>query len=59
MSFRNLQPVKNVELFDIGPKLGFERVDNGGLSMKNLQIPRNAMLMRYIKISKDGKIEGL
>ncbi len=27
--------------------------------MKNLQIPRKAMLMRYIKISKDGSIEGL
>lgn len=26
-----LQPVKGVEAFDIGPKLGFERIDNGGV----------------------------
>lgn len=46
-----LQPLPNVELFDIGEKLGFDRVDNGGLLFHNLQIPRNALLMRYVKVT--------
>lgn len=46
-----LQPLPGVELFDIGPKLGFDRVDNGGLVFRNLSIPRNALLMRYVRVT--------
>lgn len=51
-----LQPVKGVEAFDIGPKLGFERIDNGGLYFRELTIPREALLSRYVKVTPEGKV---
>ena len=53
---KQLQPLPNVELFDIGPKLGFERIDNGGVYFRQLSIPRYALLSRYVKVSPYGKV---
>jgi acyl-CoA oxidase len=53
-----LQTLPNVEAYDIGQKLGFERVDNGALLFHNLTIPRRALLMRYVRVTAEGKVEG-
>lgn len=36
---------------DIGPKFGFDEVDNGFLKLDNIRIPRENMLMKYAKVS--------
>lgn len=48
------KPYPGLEVGDIGPKLGFNTKDNGYLIMKNYRIPRENMLMKYHKVSKDG-----
>lgn len=35
---------------DIGPKFGFNEVDNGFLKLENVRIPRDNMLMKYAKV---------
>uniref|UniRef100_A0A8C7VDF8 Acyl-coenzyme A oxidase n=1 Tax=Oncorhynchus mykiss TaxID=8022 RepID=A0A8C7VDF8_ONCMY len=39
---------------DIGPKFGFDEVDNGYLKLENVRIPREHMLMKYAKVEADG-----
>lgn len=48
-----------MEAGDIGPKLGFVRVDNGFLRFNNIRIPRDHLLMKYVKVEKDGSVTGL
>lgn len=36
---------------DIGPKFGFDEVDNGFLKLENVRIPRENMLMKYAKVT--------
>lgn len=35
---------------DIGPKFGFNEVDNGFLKLENVRIPLDNMLMKYAKV---------
>ena len=51
------RPLPGVTVYDIGPKFGWVAKDNGCLYLKDVRIPRNFMLMRYINISKEGKVE--
>lgn len=39
-----------IEIGDIGPKFGFEEMDNGYLKLDNVRIPRENMLMKYSKV---------
>lgn len=39
---------------DIGPKFGFDEVDNGYLKLDNFRIPRENMLMKYAKVRRCG-----
>ena len=39
---------------DIGPKLGYDSMDNGFLRFHHVRIPRDNMLMRYAKVAPDG-----
>ncbi|XP_053354296.1 peroxisomal acyl-coenzyme A oxidase 1 isoform X3 [Clarias gariepinus] len=48
------QPLPGVVVGDIGPKFGFEEVDNGYLKLDNIRIPRENMLMKYAKVQPDG-----
>ena len=41
---------------DIGPKLGYHGKDNGWLTLKNVRIPRNQMLQRYINVDREGNV---
>lgn len=58
-------PLRNVEdhslkpgiaLGDIGKKMGRDGVDNGWIQYTNVRIPRQFMLMRYAKVSRDGTV---
>ena len=35
---------------DIGPKFGYDEMDNGYLKMDNYRIPRENMLMKYAQV---------
>lgn len=35
---------------DIGPKFGYDEMDNGYLKMDNFRIPRENMLMKFAKV---------
>lgn len=50
------RPLEGVEVGDIGPKFGFKAKDNGYLVLKNVRIPRENMLMRYVSLNKEGEI---
>nr|XP_006635271.2 PREDICTED: peroxisomal acyl-coenzyme A oxidase 1 isoform X1 [Lepisosteus oculatus] len=48
------EPLPGVVVGDIGPKFGFDEVDNGYLKLDNVRIPRENMLMKYAKVEPDG-----
>ncbi|XP_062304341.1 peroxisomal acyl-coenzyme A oxidase 1 isoform X1 [Osmerus eperlanus] len=47
-------PLPGVVVGDIGPKFGFDEVDNGYLKLENVRIPRENMLMKFAKVEPDG-----
>ncbi|KAG7376740.1 hypothetical protein PHYPSEUDO_012798 [Phytophthora pseudosyringae] len=47
-------PLAGIEMGDIGPKVGFNSLDNGYAVFRNVRIPRTNMLMRHAKVLKDG-----
>jgi len=44
-----------IEAGDLGEKVGFNTKDNGYCRFNNVRIPRENMLMRYVKVSKKGE----
>ncbi|KAG0236448.1 acyl-coenzyme A oxidase [Actinomortierella wolfii] len=55
-SLEDHTPFPGVELGDIGPKAygGFSKMDNGYARFNKYRIPRENMLMRFSKVSRDG-----
>ncbi|KAF1319788.1 Peroxisomal acyl-coenzyme a oxidase, partial [Globisporangium splendens] len=53
-SLENHEPLPGIECGDIGPKVGFQSVDNGYCAFHNVRIPRENMMMRYAKVLPDG-----
>ncbi|KAF4320545.1 hypothetical protein BBO99_00005719 [Phytophthora kernoviae] len=53
-SLKDHKPLPGVEVGDIGPKVGFNSLDNGYAVFHNVRIPRRNMLMRYAKVLPDG-----
>ncbi|KAH7463958.1 Peroxisomal acyl-coenzyme A oxidase 1 [Phytophthora ramorum] len=53
-SLKDHKPLSGVEVGDIGPKVGFNSLDNGYALFHNVRIPRRNMLMRYAKVLPDG-----
>jgi acyl-CoA oxidase len=47
-------PLEGVEVGDIGPKMGYNGVDNGFLRFDHVAVPRDAMLMKYSQVERDG-----
>ncbi|XP_073325714.1 peroxisomal acyl-coenzyme A oxidase 1 isoform X2 [Pagrus major] len=47
-------PLPGIVVGDIGPKFGFDEIDNGFLKLENVRIPRENMLMKYAKVEPDG-----
>lgn len=56
---QNFNVLEGIEAGDIGPKLGFQRVDNGYLKINNTLIPRENMLMKYVQVTPEGQVIGL
>jgi len=48
------QALPGVTLGDIGPKIGSPSNDNGYCRFNRVRIPRNQMLMKYSKVSREG-----
>lgn len=42
--------VAGITVGDIGPKFGYDEMDNGYLKMDNFRIPRENMLMKYAQV---------
>lgn len=47
-------PLPGIELGDIGPKMGYDRVDNGFLRLERVSVPRAQMLCRHARVERDG-----
>ncbi|KAM9119752.1 peroxisomal acyl-coenzyme A oxidase 1 isoform 4-T4 [Pangshura tecta] len=52
--FGTHEPLPGITVGDIGPKFGYDEMDNGYLKMDNFRIPRENMLMKYAKVEPDG-----
>ncbi|XP_013925923.1 PREDICTED: peroxisomal acyl-coenzyme A oxidase 1 isoform X2 [Thamnophis sirtalis] len=48
------EPLPGITIGDIGPKFGYDDMDNGYLKMDNFRIPRENMLMKHAKVEPDG-----
>jgi len=48
------EPLPGIECGDIGPKFGYSSKDNGFLIFKNVRIPRDQLLRRYVNVDRDG-----
>jgi len=43
-------PLENIHVGDIGPKFGYNTMDNGFLLFNNLKVPHSAMLSKYSQV---------
>jgi len=48
-----------IELKDIGAKLGYNGMDNGGMRVTNVLIPRRHLLMKFVSVSSSGEYKKL
>ncbi|KAL4130006.1 hypothetical protein PRIC2_006012 [Phytophthora ramorum] len=53
-SMEDHEPLPGIEVGDIGPKVGFNGVDNGYCAFHKIRIPRENMMMRYAKVLPNG-----
>jgi len=51
----NHKPLPGIDIGDIGPKYGYNNIDNGFLRFTHVRIPRDQMCMKFSKVSRDGK----
>ncbi|KAJ0115615.1 cyloxidase [Diaporthe amygdali] len=47
------EPLENVHIGDIGPKFGFNTMDNGFLLLNNVKVPHVNMLSRFSKVDPE------
>ncbi|KAF9926053.1 fatty-acyl coenzyme A oxidase [Mortierella alpina] len=45
-----------INIGDIGKKMGRDGIDNGWIQFTNVRIPRNNMLMKHTKVSRNGEV---
>jgi len=50
----NHETMPGVTAGDIGPKMGYNAVDNGFLRFDHVRVARDAMLMKHARVSSDG-----
>tara|TARA_B110001452_G_scaffold102390_1_gene84965 strand:+ start:2184 stop:3212 length:1029 start_codon:yes stop_codon:yes gene_type:complete len=50
------EPMPGVRLGDIGPKIGYNTVDNGYAAFARVRIPRSNMPCRYTSLTRDGAL---
>lgn len=51
------ESLKGVQLLDIGSKLGYNGMDNGGLQLHGVRIPRRYLLSRYVSVDREGNFK--
>lgn len=51
----NHRALPNLEIGEIGPKLGYNTKDNGYIVFREFRVPRTALLGRFYEVSPDGK----
>ncbi|KAJ2659194.1 hypothetical protein IWW48_003630 [Coemansia sp. RSA 1200] len=49
-------PLPGVTVGDLGPKFGFNAMDNGFLLLDHVRVPRINLMQRYISVSRDGSV---
>ncbi|KAI9220900.1 acyl-CoA dehydrogenase/oxidase C-terminal [Blastocladiella britannica] len=54
-SLEDHKPLPRVRVFDIGSKMGFNLIDNGGVMFDHHRIPRGNMLMRFAQVDNKGR----
>ncbi|KAJ2849758.1 hypothetical protein GGI22_005484, partial [Coemansia erecta] len=50
------EPLKGVTVGDLGPKFGFNTMDNGFLLLDRVRVPRINLMQRYINVSSTGEV---
>jgi acyl-CoA oxidase len=55
--FEKHMPLKGVEVGDLGPKLGYNCMENGYLSFDHVRCPRTNLMERFGKVTKEGDFE--
>ncbi|XP_002913577.1 peroxisomal acyl-coenzyme A oxidase 2 isoform X2 [Ailuropoda melanoleuca] len=53
-SLEDHSPLPGVTVGDIGPKMGFDSIDNGFLRLDHVRVPRENMLSRFAQVLPDG-----
>jgi acyl-CoA oxidase len=53
-SLNNHKIFPGITIHDIGPKVGANTMDNGFMMFDHYRIPRENMLMRYSRVSREG-----
>ncbi|PVV03124.1 hypothetical protein BB560_002414 [Smittium megazygosporum] len=53
---KTFKPFPGVNVGDIGPKMGFNNVDNGFVNFQKVKVSRFNVLQRYINISRTGEV---
>jgi len=53
---KTFKQYEGVDAGDIGPKLAYSWGDNGYLKLTNYRIPRENLLMKFIKVEEDGTV---
>eukprot|EP00043_Microstomoeca_roanoka_P014352 m.142297 g.142297 ORF g.142297 m.142297 type:complete len:663 (+) comp15991_c1_seq3:196-2184(+) len=48
------RPLPGITVGDIGPKFGYDSMDNGFLRFNAVAVPREHLLARYAQVAKDG-----
>uniref|UniRef100_A0A0N4Z459 acyl-CoA oxidase n=1 Tax=Parastrongyloides trichosuri TaxID=131310 RepID=A0A0N4Z459_PARTI len=52
--FETHEPLPGITVGDIGPKFGYQQNDNGFCKFDNVRIPRRNMLMKHVKVDREG-----
>jgi acyl-CoA oxidase len=47
------QPLEGIHIGDVGPKVGYNTMDNGFMLFNNYKVPHDAMLARYSRVDPD------
>ncbi|KAF9935540.1 Peroxisomal acyl-coenzyme A oxidase 1, partial [Modicella reniformis] len=50
-------PMPGIELGNLGSKIGFNNIDNGFLRVHKVRIPRDQMMMRNSRVTREGHYE--
>ncbi|KAJ2450251.1 hypothetical protein EV183_004410 [Coemansia sp. RSA 2336] len=55
-STRDHRPLPGVTVGDLGPKFGFNAMDNGFLLLDRVRVPRINLLQRYLTVTREGTV---